>query len=310
MMPSVKKVSVILNASAGSGCTRAAADSFVEKFASCGLDVHVTLAEDGNALVTAAQHAVRDGAALVVVGGGDGTLNAVAAELVGTNTVFGILPLGTLNHFAKDLGIPLNIDEAIRTIAAGHITSVDTAEVNGRVFLNNSSLGLYPDTVRRRELQQSRLGRGKWLAFFWAAVTTLRRHPFLHLTLKVNGESLRQRTLFLFVGNNDYTMEGFNIGARKSLSAGRLSLYFAQRASRGGLLLLALQAVFGRLRQTKDFKVLSTQNLTIESRHRQLRVSTDGEVNLMNTPLMYRIVPKSLQVLVPRGGPDEKAAVN
>ena len=307
-MPSAKKVSVILNASAGLGCTRASADSFVEKFASCGLDAHVTLAEDGNALVIAAQQAVRNGAALVVVGGGDGTLNAVAAQLVGTDTVFGILPLGTLNHFAKDLGIPLDIDEAIRTSAAGHTTSVDTAEVNGRVFLNNSSLGLYPDTVRRRELQQSRLGRGKWLAFFWAAITTLRRHPFLHLTLNVNGECLRQRTLFLFVGNNDYTMEGFNIGARKALNAGRLSLYFAQRASRGGLLLLALQAVFGRLRQAKDFAVLSTQNLTIESRHRQLRVSTDGEVNLMNTPLLYRIVPKSLRVLMPRGSPDEEPA--
>lgn len=309
-MPPVKQVSVILNASAGSGCTRASVDSFVEKFASCGLDVHVVLAQDGNALVTAAQNAVRDGAALVVVGGGDGTLNAVAAQLVGTDTVFGILPLGTLNHFAKDLGIPLDIDEAIRTVAAGHTTRVDTAEVNGRVFLNNSSLGLYPDTVRRRELQQSRLGRGKWLAFIWAAVTTLRRHPFLHLTLNVNGASLRQRTLFLFVGNNDYTMEGFNIGARKALDAGRLSLYFARRASRGGLLLLAMQAVFGRLRQAKDFTVLSTPNLTIESRHRQLRVSTDGEVNLMNTPLVYRIVPKSLQVLVPRGSPDEEPADN
>ena len=299
-MQPTQKINVILNASAGLGWTRASADSFVEKFASYGLDAHVTLAGDGNALVTAAQQAVRDGAALLVVGGGDGTLNAAAAQLVGTDTVFGILPLGTLNHFAKDLGIPLDIDEAIRTIAAGHVTHVDTAEVNGRVFLNNSSLGLYPDTVRRRELLQSRLGRGKWPAFFWSAVTSLRRHPFLHLTLNVNGESFRQRTLFLFVGNNDYTMEGFNIGARETLNGGCLSLYFAQRVSRGGLLLLALQALFGRLRQTKDFKALRTPSLTIESHHKQLRVSTDGEVNLMNTPLMYRIVPKSLQVLVPR----------
>jgi YegS/Rv2252/BmrU family lipid kinase len=296
------KIAVILNASAGSGCTRNFADGLVEKFAACGLNAGVTLAENGHALVAAAQQAVCDGVAMVVAGGGDGTLNAVASELVGTGIVFGVLPLGTLNHFAKDLGIPLNTDEAIRTIASGHCISVDTGEVNERVFLNNSSLGLYPDTVRRRELQQSRLGRGKWLAFFWAAVTSLRRYPFLNLTLTVDDQTFQKRTLFVFIGNNDYVMEGFNIGARTALDAGRLSLYVAHRTSRLGLLVLALRAVFGRLRQAVDFDVLSAKSLVIESRHKQLRVATDGEVNLMHTPLSYRIVPKSLNVLVPAAG--------
>lgn len=296
-----KRVAVILNASAGSGCTRDFADGLVEKFAACGLDAVVTLAENGHALVTAARQVVRVGdVAMVVAGGGDGTLNAVASELVGTGIVFGVLPLGTLNHFAKDLGIPLNVDQAIRTIAAGHCVKVDTGEVNGRVFLNNSSLGLYPDTVRRRELQQSRLGRGKWLAFCWAAVTSLRRHPFLNLTLTVDGKTFKKRTLFVFIGNNDYIMEGFNIGARTALDAGRLSLYAAHRTSRLGLLVLALRAVVGRLRQARDFDVLYAKNLDIESRHEQIRVATDGEVNLMHTPLSYRIVPKSLHVLVPQ----------
>jgi diacylglycerol kinase family enzyme len=296
----IKDLRVILNASAGSGCSRDFADGLVEKFAACGLNALVTLAENGDALVEATQQAVRDDSVgMVVAGGGDGTLNAVASGLVGTNIVFGVLPLGTLNHFAKDLGIPLNMDEAIRTIAAGHCVKVDTAEVNGRVFLNNSSLGLYPDTVRRRELQQSRLGRGKWLAFFWAAVTSLRRHPFLHLTLTADDKVYRKRTLFVFIGNNEYIMEGFHIGGRKVLDAGRLSLYAAQRNSRLGLVVLALRAVVGRLRQAKDFDVLFAKNLTIESRHKQVRVATDGEVNQMRTPLSYRIVPKSLIVLVP-----------
>lgn len=294
-----QKVAVILNASAGSGCTRDFADGLVEKFAACGLNAGVSLAKNGHALVAAARQSVCDGVALVVAGGGDGTLNAVASELVGTGIVFGVLPLGTLNHFAKDLGIPMNTDGAIRTIAAGHCISVDTGEVNGRVFLNNSSLGLYPDTVRRRELQQSRLGRGKWLAFFWAAVTSLRRYPFLHLTLTVDGNIYKKRTPFIFIGNNDYVMEGFNIGARMALDAGQLSLYAAHRTSRLGLMVLALRAVSGRLRQAADFDVLSAKSLVIESHHKQLRVATDGEVNLMHTPLSYRIVPKSLNVLVP-----------
>ncbi len=241
---------------------------------------------------------------MVAAGGGDGTQNAVASELIGSDVLFGVLPMGTLNHFAKDIGIPLQIDEAVRTIAAGYCTRVDTAEVNGRTFLNNSSLGLYPDTVRHREMQQRRLGRSKWPAFFLAMVNSLRRYPFLNLTLNTDKVSYRQRTPFIFIGNNDYIMEGFNIGARNTLQDGRLSLYFAHRTTRLGLVVLALRAMFGRLRQASDFEMLSAQKLTIESRHQQLRVATDGEVNLMDTPLRYRIRPASLRVLVPQ--PPEK----
>ena len=294
-----RKIAVILNASAGSGCDDDAARSLVEKFAAHGIEARVTLAKNGSELVGAAKQAVKDGFPMVAAGGGDGTQNAVASELIGTDVVYGVLPMGTLNHFAKDLGIPLAIDDAIATIAAGNSTRVDTAEVNGRSFLNNSSLGLYPDTVRMREMQQSRLGRSKWPAFFWAALTSLKRYPFLNLQLTTDKISYRQRTPFIFIGNNDYIMEGFNIGARSSLQDGRLSLYFAHRTGRLGLLVLAVRAVFGRLKQAKDFEMLQARTLTVESRHWQLRVSTDGEVNLMETPLVYKIVPRSLNVFVP-----------
>ena len=301
-MQHAANLAVILNASAGSGCTREVADGFVAKFAACGLDASVTLAKDGSALEAAARDAIARGVATVVAGGGDGTLNAVASALVGTATHFGILPLGTFNHFAKDLGIPLEVDEAIRTIADGRVTQVDTAEVNGHVFLNNSSLGLYPETVRHRELQQRRLGRSKWPAFFRAAFASLRRYPFLDLTLTMGGQRVRQRTPFIFIGNNEYVMEGFNIGARARLDAGLLSLYFASGTGRFRLLMLALRAVVGRLRQARDFQAVTTTALTIESRHKQIRVSTDGEVNLMTTPLIYRLRPISLNVIVPRAG--------
>ena len=180
----------------------------------------------------------------------------MASTLLGTDVAFGILPLGTLNHFAKDLGIPLDLDEAIAVIAQGHSISVDTGEINGRIFLNNSSLGLYPDTVRSRERQQRQLGRGKWVAFFWAAVAALRRYPFLDLTIDVDEQAYQRRTPFVFIGNNSYLMEGFNIGARERLDEGTLSLYVVQRTGRLGLLALALRALFGRLRQARDFDML------------------------------------------------------
>ena len=252
-------------------------------------------------LIETAQRAVRDGIKTIVAGGGDGTLSAVASALAGTDTAFGVLPLGTLNHFAKDLRIPLDLDVAIRTIVEGHTIWVDTGEINGRLFLNNSSLGLYPDTVRERERQQKRLGRGKWLAFFWATVMALRRYPFLNLTISLAETEYKRRTPFIFIGNNDYSMEGFKIGERQRLDAAQLSLYVVQRKGRLGLLVLALRALFGRLGQAKDFDVLSAKKILISSRHKQIRVATDGEVSLMRLPLHFRICPAALKVIVPAG---------
>ena len=291
---------VILNGSAGSGCNAEFASDLAGKFQAQGLRVQVMLAASGEQLVETAKRAVREGVTTVVAGGGDGTLNAVASALVGTDTAFGVLPLGTLNHFAKDLHIPLNLDSAIRTIAEGHSQQVDTGEINGRLFLNNSSLGLYPDTVRERERQQKRLGRGKWLAFFWAAVTALRRYPFLDVTICLDSGDFQRRTPFIFIGNNAYLMEGFNIGERERLDAGQLSLYVVQRTGRLGLLALALRALVGRLRQAKDFDVLAAKKILINTRHKQLRVSTDGEVSMMQSPLDYQIRAASLKVIVPK----------
>lgn len=251
-------------------------------------------------MTAAARAALAEGAQVVVAGGGDGTINAVASVVAGTGVAFGVLPLGTLNHFAKDIGVPLGLDEAVANIAQGIRKDVDVGEVNGQVFLNNSSLGLYPDIVRDREKQQHRLGRGKWLAACWATVGALRRYPFLNVRLTLDdGKEHARRTPFVFIGNNEYTMSGFNIGARQTLDRGRLSLYVAQRPGRLGLLRFAWRALCGRLAQEKDFDMLTAQNLHIETRHQRIPVATDGEVTVMATPLRYRIRPGALRVIVP-----------
>ena len=291
---------VILNASAGTGCNAEFANKLADQFQAWRLNVRVSISASAAELIETARRALSEGITTVVAGGGDGTLSAVASVLAGTDNALGVLPLGTLNHFAKDLNIPLELDNAIRTIAEGHCTRVDTGEINGRLFLNNSSLGLYPDTVRERDRQRKRLGRGKWLAFFWAAVTALRRYPFMDLTITVEEKEYRRRTPFIFIGNNDYSMEGLTIGERKRLDAAQLSLYVVQRTGRLGLLVLAFHALFGRLRQAKDFDVLSAKKILINTRHKLIRVATDGEVSLMRTPLHYRICPASLKVIVPR----------
>jgi diacylglycerol kinase family enzyme len=254
---------------------------------------------DGEDISSLAREAVESSETTIVAAGGDGTINAVAGELAGTDKILGVLPIGTLNHFAKDLQIPLELEAAVRTVMQGRVVAVDAGEVNGRIFINNSSLGIYPQIVSRRKRQQQRLSRGKWPAFFWATVQALRRFPFLDLRIVFEGQEVRRRTAFLFVGNNEYEIEGFNLGSRACLNAGKLGLYLTQRTGRLGLFRLAFHALFGRVDQAKDFDLFSVAEARIETRRRRLLVARDGEVEWMETPLDYRIRPGALRVLVP-----------
>ncbi len=291
-------ISVILNQAAGSVGEDLAA-KVRQEFAAAGLEVEVRHPEEGEDLVSLGKRAAQGNEDLVVAGGGDGTISAIAGTLVDTGKTLGVLPLGTLNHFAKDLGIPLELPAAVAAIVHGRTMEVDVGEVSGRVFINNSSLGLYPRIVATREAQQERLSRSKWTAFAWSTLRTFRRFPFLQLRLTVNGKQLVRRTAFLFVGNNEYEIDGFNLGARSCLDAGNLGLYLTPRTGRLGLFLLGLRALFGRVRQAKDFEAFCVDEVTIESHKPKLLVATDGEVGMMETPLRYRIRPGALRVKVP-----------
>jgi diacylglycerol kinase family enzyme len=291
---------VIINAAAGSAGDDAAR-AIERAFESCGAAAHVSLARGGEQVTGLTRRALSNGARAVVAGGGDGTVGSVAGALVGTDRPLGVLPLGTLNHFAKDLHIPLSLEAAARNVCEGREALVDVGEVNGQVFVNNSSLGLYPRIVRRREKLQEREGSGKWAAFLRASLAVLRRYPFLSVRLDADGQRIVRRTPFVFVGNNEYQMESLGMGSRACLDAGCLSLYVAHRTGRLGLLRLALSALFGRLQQAHDFDALSAEEIWVETRRpKRLPVATDGEVNVMTTPLHYRVRPAALKVIVPR----------
>jgi len=272
----------------------------VELFAALGETPRIVHPNDDQDIAALAREAAESSEQVIIAAGGDGTINAVASELAGTDKTLGVLPIGTLNHFAKDLGIPLDLETAVGTIKEGHTAAVDTGEVNGRIFINNSSLGIYPQIVSRREAQQERLARGKWPAFLWATVQAFRRFPFLDLRVTFEGQQLLRRTAFLFVGNNEYEIAGFKLGSRSCLNAGRLGLYFSHGTGRLGLIRLALHALFGRVDQAKDFEAFCVPEARIETGHRRLLVARDGEVEEMETPLHYRIRPGALRVLVPK----------
>jgi diacylglycerol kinase family enzyme len=295
------KIEVIVNASSGAGADSALEQRLHHLFSGDGRIAQVAFAQSGHEIDELAKRAALGDAEVVVAAGGDGTINSIASQLLNSKKVLGVLPLGTMNHFAKDLHIPLDLDGAVETIVAGNVANVDLGEVNGHIFVNNSSLGLYPSIVREREKQQ-RLGWGKWPAYVWAAIAVLRRYPFLNIRLDVDGKEWASRTPFVFIGNNEYEMETLNIGGRACLDAGELSLYVTNRTGRLGLIRLALRALFGGLRQEKDFLALCTKEIWIDTKHRRVRVALDGEVTIMEPPLHFRVLPGKLRVLVPAIG--------
>lgn len=292
-------VKIIISAGAGPGDNTKAAQRLAEIFNEEQIDTDISLARSGAEVVELANNAVREPYKVIVAAGGDGTVNSVAAAVIDSDKILGVLPLGTLNHFARDLGIPFDLEEAARTIIAGHTIEVDAAEVNDRIFINNSSLGLYPMIVRERE-KRERLGFRKWPAFVWATLQALRRNPFLDVRLRVNGTLLDRTTPFVFVGNNEYAMDLFNIGMRDRLDQGVLSIYITHGTSRLKLIALALRAVVGRLRNDKDFLALRSNEVQIHTARKRVRVAFDGEIEVMATPLQYRVRSRALRVIVPK----------
>ena len=293
-------VHVIVNAGSGSVLGDETAQSLRERFIAFGIKAEVHLARSGQDIVRLAREAAAGEAELIVAGGGDGTISTVANEASAAGKTLGILPLGTLNNFSKDLDIPQNLNAAVRVIAEGEVHQIDLAEVNGRIFINNSSIGLYPKMVVRREQQQQKLGRGKWAAAFWASFRLFRISPFLKVDIELDGRVFERKTPFVFVGNNEYEMDMYNIGRRPSLDEGKLSLYFLHRQGRAGLLMLLWKTLTGGLKQWKDFEAVETEHVTIRARRKRIRVAFDGETDIMRPPLEYRIRPKALKVIVPR----------
>jgi diacylglycerol kinase family enzyme len=294
-------ITFILNHGAGTG-RAGELQATIERFAQeAGIAVRILVAQEGADLPEMARGAIKDGARAVIAGGGDGTVSAVAGALVDSEVSLGVLALGTLNHFAKDMGLPLGEEDAVRAALSGQVVSVDVGEVNGRIFLNNSSIGLYPRIVRFRDAER-RKGRSKWLAFLHAIFAILRRHGLFHAELQIDEtKSLSRRTAFVFMGNNEYEKTGLKIGARLRLDGGSLWLCLPRRGGRIDLLRLAVLALLGRL-QDGDLECLTAAAVTIKTRKKQLHVALDGEVFSMTVPLAYRIRRRALKVIAPAAG--------
>lgn len=284
---------VFLNASSGWDAKDEASQVLTGIFETAGVPVEIESVRAGVNLAEKSRAAVASGCLLVVAGGGDGTLSATAAGVVSTGAVFGVLPVGTLNHFARDLKIPLDLSAAAEVVVNGRTVEVDVAEVNGKIFLNNSIIGLYP-------IYRFLKARRKRFAFLMALLGVVRRYPLLKVRLHVDGATIERRTPYILIGNNRHAMDGYNLGLRDSLTEGKLYLYVMRDRGRWGLLRLLVKLITGQFHGPDDFEIFPAEDVWVEAnRGKKIGVALDGEIAVMETPLHYRIRPKSLKVRAP-----------
>lgn len=293
------RAAVVINKSAGTSSNGEGIKEKLEKlFCEYKVDPQIFIVEGGEI-----QHHIE---ALIpkrfdaiIVAGGDGTLSSGAGVLAGTDIPMGIIPLGTLNHFAKDLGIPLEVENSVRLIAEGVPQKVDIGEVNGNIFINNSSVGVYPIAVKFRDKHIERFGTGKWMAMIMASFTVLARFPLFNIRLETEDNTITRRTSFVFIGNNEYKLDIFNLGKRETLTGGKLSLYTAHMKGRWSMLKIAVLALLNRLDQMRNFDLHIVENIRLETKRKMVAVSLDGEVIHMAPPLHYKIRPMELTVILP-----------
>ncbi len=298
---------IFLNRAAGSADGEDAPAQIEAAFREAGHPARIEVLETPSELGDRVRAALRAGARRVVAGGGDGTLRTVAEVLAGSDAAFGVLPAGTLNHFARDLDIPLDLAAAAGIAATGREALLDVAEVNGRVFVNNSALGLY-SRYRLEKQEIKKLGWQGKLAALWAAVRTIARYPALHLRFFVQGSEMLRRTPYVLIANNEHAMEGFPVWQRDRLTEGHLWIYVLRDRSRWGLLRLLLRYATGAFRAVDEFEVFRAPEVVISARTPHLVASLDGEMFHLESPLHYRCRPRALRTIVPRGGRREREA--
>ncbi len=293
------RIDVVINARSGTAGKEAAAERTSEYLSARGIGVRVELVRTSADLRAAIAHAAGGDADTVVAGGGDGTIAAVASALVDLPKALAVLPLGTFNYFARRIGVPIDLDAALEVVATGRARTFAVGEVNGRIFINNSSIGLYPAAVKRRETAYLRFGRSRVAAYLSAGLLLMRPPGVLNLELSIDGSPLDRRTPLLFVGVNPHQLEAFGIPGYECVEDGRLAVYVTRPLALDHLWRLGVRGLLRDLTGAEEFEVICGRELLVGVGRKRVRVALDGEVIRLHGPLRYKVRPEALRVLVP-----------
>jgi diacylglycerol kinase family enzyme len=287
---------LFLNPRAG---TFTAADESDLRTAAAEAGLRVVDVEPGVKVRTIVRDSLEAGLKSYVVAGGDGSVHHVVQALVGTDGVLGVLPIGSLNHLARDLGIPLGDWRAALEIAVrGEVRQIDVGRINGQYFLNSVMLGIYPTVSEFRERFRSMHSR--WRAYAKAGRLALRQFPHVSLVVELDGRVETFRTQMFVVAVNSYDLNTSGLVAPKTtFNDGRVTIYSLSFMSRTQFVRAAAKYLRGKIVDVPGFRRVRTQKLSVDTARRRIRVSVDGELIEMDTPLQIACVPSSLLVRAP-----------
>ena len=291
----------------GSGSNDAAQERAVmEKvFSEAGREVEFLRITDPAQLSQTARQAVeraQEHHGVVVAAGGDGTISAVAAAVLGSGCPFGVLPQGTFNYFGRANAIPQGTEAAARALLGASISPVQVGLLNGRLFLVNASLGLYPQLLEDRESWKQKLGRSRFVAFLSGLATLIQARSQLDLQIDIGGKVISMRTPTLFVGNNDLQLARVGLESAKvnALSHGLLTGIAVRPIGTWSLFGLLMRGLIGRLGEAENIDSFSFRRLTVRPRRvKRIKTAIDGEIQWMSTPLVFEVAPEALLLMVP-----------
>ena len=304
---------VVLNAGSGKNDANEEQRVMREVFEQAGRRVEFLAISDASPITQLAASAVglaKAQGGVVVAAGGDGTINAVAGAVLGSDCPFGVLPRGTFNYFGRVNAIPQDTRAAAQALINARVTPVQVGQVNGKIFLVNASLGLYPQLLEDRETWKGQLGRSRVVAFLSGLITLARHRRQLKLEVELAGQTATVRTPTLVVGNNHLQLERVGIEERDAgaVERGELTAIVLKPIGSMALFGLLLRGVLGRLGDAENVNSFSFRRLTVRPRgQRRIKVATDGEIVWMNSPLVFEVSPTPLLLLVP--APEDRAPV-
>jgi diacylglycerol kinase family enzyme len=289
---------VIMNRDSGAANKTALREEIEAAFSAHGWEVRFVLVGRSD-LQIRAQQTVTQALGTVVVAGGDGTINTVASACMEANRPLGLLPAGTFNYVARNLGIPTEIAAAVTVIVNGRVRKIDIGEINGRIFLNNAGFGLYAQLLERRERDKRRFGRNRLVAFLSGMWCLLGSHPLYTVELVTDGQPVQRLATTLFFGCNALQLEHFNISAADCLRHQKLAVLLLKLRSRREVAVAAIAALLGRLDEVNTTQTFCASTARVRVRRRALKVVIDGEIALLRAPLDLKLLPNALQVFAP-----------
>lgn len=245
------------------------------------------------------RHRQAENVGVVVAAGGDGTLNAVASKLMGTDIPMGILPLGTFNYVARVLNIPLDLLDAAKAIGEGQPRSVHVAQLNQHIYLNNASLGLYPLFIQKREQFNKHFGRFPLHAYTSALDVLIRDRKELKLEVEVDGQRYPVKTPLIFFGNNQLQLAEMKLRIAEAAEAGKVAGVVVAKSDKRTLFKTLWQLIKGNLDQASDVYSFAADEVIVHSKRNKLTVAVDGEIVTMTPPLKITVRKHALNIMVP-----------